>query len=340
MRRVFGPDPATRVMLEGLLERTGRFAEWVALLGAEAERAAGIDEQAAWLVRAGEVSRDRLSDATAARDAFVEALRRDGTSAAARAGLLSLLAVADQRAPILDALAAFARVDLLADAGEASVAAGDDDTARAAALAVLALAVHAAWPPGAGDAEASPGREAAWAVETVVRLALARGDAAEAVEAALAASRLPFAPERKRRLLDEAASLAADRMGDADRAIALYREMFAEQPADACALAAAGRYGALLDRRGLDAELVALWEGQAAAHEALGEADHAAGFWARAGGLAESRLGDAERAIRSFSARTSRSRPSWPAPLRSAFYSGRGAPSACGPWPMRSPKNS
>src|SRR5262249_34943185 len=105
----------------------------------------------------------------------------------------------------------------------------------------------------------------------------------------------PDPRERSRLRLDLAARLTEAGRGDA--AIEVLRTSLAESPGDE------GTVTALGDRRqaeGGSADPTALGEEEAGRREALGDGQGAAASWTRAATVAEKRLGDVLRAIRSY----------------------------------------
>jgi tetratricopeptide (TPR) repeat protein len=94
----------------------------------------------------------------------------------------------------------------------------------------------------------------------------------------------------------KAAQRTAEKLGDAEAALTIYRELFKEDATDAVATASVTAFAELLERRGLYDELAALWEAQAAV-VAGADPTQAAELWDRSATLAEERLSDQTRAI-------------------------------------------
>jgi tetratricopeptide (TPR) repeat protein len=136
-----------------------------------------------------------------------------------------------------------------------------------------------------------------WAVQELCDRRLERGEYETVVSELLDAAKLPFATTRQRELRRDAACLCSDRLSDNQSAIQIFNELLAEDPADDVAAASVTRLSLLLEEQGLHAEIVVLWEAQAAAREGRGDLAGAALLYARAGENAEHRLLDRARAI-------------------------------------------
>jgi len=96
---------------------------------------------------------------------------------------------------------------------------------------------------------------AGFAIGALVRLAEAEGDHDRAVTILVDAAALPLGADAARQRLHEAATLAEDRLGDADRAVALYRRVLADSPADARAIT---RLSAIFEGSARVADLLSL----------------------------------------------------------------------------------
>ncbi len=171
----------------------------------------------------------------------------------------------------------------------------DRDLGRTIAERLLELAV-AAWQASGELGEAAT--TADWALNELSQRLLEAGNYADVVERLLEASKLPFTITRRRELRHEAACLSSDRLGDGDRAIALFQELLDESPTDEVAGNSVTRLASLLEEKGRTADIVELWERQASARAGGDDASSAAVLWARAADLAEERLNDVERAIK------------------------------------------
>ena len=111
---------------------------------------------------------------------------------------------------------------------------------------------------------------------------------------------MPFPRERKRELRREAACVCSDQLGDTERAVQIFRGLFAEDPHDSVATASVTRLALLLEERGLYAEIAELWEQQAESRAASGSRAAAAALWTRAAEIWVNRLGDVERALTDY----------------------------------------
>jgi golgin subfamily B member 1 len=117
-----------------------------------------------------------------------------------------------------------------------------------------------------------------------------------AIELLRRGASLPFDRGAKRRMKQKAAQRTTEKLGDAEAALVLYRDLFEEDATDPVASASVTAFSELLERRGLYDELARLWEQQAAA---VSGADPVVGaeLWQRSAALAEERLSDQARAI-------------------------------------------
>ncbi|HEY8946036.1 MAG TPA: tetratricopeptide repeat protein, partial [Polyangiaceae bacterium] len=98
----------------------------------------------------------------------------------------------------------------------------------------------------------------------------------------------------------EAACLASDQLGDAERAIELFQALLDEDGADEIAISCVTRLALLLEEKGRFEVIATLWENQAIARALAGDPAAAQTLWARAGAIAEERLGDLERALGAY----------------------------------------
>jgi tetratricopeptide (TPR) repeat protein len=149
-----------------------------------------------------------------------------------------------------------------------------------------------------GDAGAEP--TVRWAIGQHTERLVRAGRDGEAVERLLAASALPFPKTYRRELRRDAACLVSDRLFDGERAITLFDELVTDEPADDVAVTCVTRLSALLEERGRHAELCELWEAQARARAERGDEAGAAALWTRAAAIAESDLGDGDRALADY----------------------------------------
>ena len=223
-------------------------------------------------------NRDHREDPVAAERTLQRALVRCGDEIAT----LRLLAAVQRRAPGASLVATRIR---LADAGddvlgalrEAAVIALDvlHDEPQSAVIfdrllrEIAARLEHEAPQPapplaesgewGAAGSEPPPppplGELAAFTVDKLVALASSRGDHADAVTILVGAARLPLGEVAALARLHQAAAIAADAMGDDDRAITLLQAIVERAPANRGALA---RLSLLFAKTERTADLLAL----------------------------------------------------------------------------------
>jgi len=260
LREVHGPDLESFEGLGALFVKTARFDDLAVLHAAEIEREKSAARRRELEVRLGEIHETHTGRPLEALEAYAAARSFD---AAVR--------VASRRG---------------------------DDAARDIAVVerLLALAEKAFRAEAGEDAEAT----LRWGLGELCNRLLEVGRDEEAVARLLSAAKLPFPDGLKRELRRDAAGLSADRLGDGERAIVLYDELLAEEPADAVADECVLRLAALLEARGRFAELCELWEKQGATRTER-EPGRAADLYAQAAILAESKLGDAKRAFADYS---------------------------------------
>lgn len=172
----------------------------------------------------------------------------------------------------------------------------DSDQALKIGRELLRHAVER-WTASGSALGSHAGQAAAWAISELTSLLKQTGVHDEIVELLLQASRLPFASSERRMYLREASSVCSNYLNDKERAIGLYQELVKEDPSDAIAAQCISPLAALLEQCGRTAELVELWEGQAAVCQNVNDTPGAAALHARAAELAESKLGDIDRAL-------------------------------------------
>lgn len=227
--------------------------------GEPSELARGLETQLArW-------HRDQRGDPDSAEAAFLRALAqgRDVSD------LLAELAQLQRRArgrPLIDSLLRLSQttggdLDLLREAADT---ARDHVADRALAKSILAKLVKLAtdrWVGEDADTSVSSGLPAEPAgyirqgVRELVDIHKAEGDLERVTELLLEASLLPFPREEARALRFEAAGLFAGELSAAERAIALYEQLFEEVPSDEQAVLA---LSALLAREGRQRDLLTL----------------------------------------------------------------------------------
>jgi tetratricopeptide (TPR) repeat protein len=265
LRDSYGRDDESFGELGELLTRQERWDDLAGLLGEETDAESDPQRRAELARRLGRLHREKTGNVSAALRAYV--------------------AAGDWNAAI----------------GVATATAHDDARARAACSELLELAVSSWGAPGESvDTLEGPAAAAAWAIRELGARLLEAGEHREAVALMLRGASLPFHRRRQRELRREAACLTSDQLGDPDGAIAIFRELFAEDPADEVASSTVTRLALLLEERGLDEEIAALWETQARCRAESGDRAAAAVLWARAAEVSEQRLGDVERAIADY----------------------------------------
>ena len=246
--------------------------------------------------------RDIRRDLAAAEPALVRALSYDESSVE----ILEALAAVQSRTPGRAYVLTTVRLSevkggdlrLLKEAADVAVRSSEEPSLSPMVCSKLFDLALARWgddKPGSSAARATEGL-AAWALEQLILVAEESGDVPRAIELLRRGAGLPFDRGAKRRMKQKAAQRTAEKLADANAAVALYRELFKEDATDAVASSSVTAFAELLERGGLYDELCALWEQQAAA---ITGADPAAAseLWERSAALAEERLSDQVRAI-------------------------------------------
>jgi tetratricopeptide (TPR) repeat protein len=260
VRALHGPDLETFEALGKLFTGERRWDELVALLSEEAEREQDPTRRAQLLQKLGEVHEQHTGKPLSAVDAYAAA--GDYESA--------VRVTAKRDGELTDAIEVAERLF------ELCVDAWDD------------------------DAPAAVPQTADWALAELVARLLERGNAAPAVERLLFAASLQFSTKRRRELRREAACLCSDQLGDGERAIELFQALLAEEPSDEVAISSVTRVALLLEERGRSADLVDLWEKQAAARARQSNEAGAAELWTRAASILEEELEDRDRALADY----------------------------------------
>jgi len=220
----------------------------VSLATAIAERGALPHDVARDLeAQLGAWHRDRRGDPESAEEAYARAL----THAPEEASLLAALAQLQRRTrgrPLVDSLLRLSSatgddLDLLreaADVARSSVA--DRALAKSIVERVMRLSIEA-WVPVTEDAvtvssgaTALPAGYVEWAIGELSSIHEEDGEPARVVDLLVESAHLPFTRERSRAMRHDAAAIAAVRIGDVDRAIAIWKSLFDEDPADAVAV--------------------------------------------------------------------------------------------------------
>jgi tetratricopeptide (TPR) repeat protein len=244
--------------------------------------------------------RDVRRDLATAEPALVRALSYDESSVE----ILEALAAVQSRSPGRAYVLTTVRLSdvkggdlrLLKEAADVAVRSREEQSLAPMACTKLFELALVRWnddKPSSAGAKAT-GALAAWALEQLIVLADEVGDVPRAIELLRRGASLPFERAAKRQMKQKAAQRTAEKAGDADAALAIYRELFQEDATDAVASASVSAFADLLEKRSLYDEMAALWEQQAAAtHDPVAAAD----LWDRAAILAEERLSDQARAI-------------------------------------------
>lgn len=260
VRSEHGRDAESFDALVALLEAEQRWTELATLLGEEAGATDDAEARSALLRQLGELHRSRTGDAGAALKAFVAA----------------------------------GQWPLAVEVAASDAARSEDHQVL---HDLLELSIEA-WQRDADDSGAA--RAASWGLDVLSSRLTTEGKHQDVVELYLRGAGLPFETERRRELKRDAAVLCAERLGDRARAIELFQQLFAEDPADSVASGAVGGLAALLEQEDRQGELAALWEEQARCRAQAGENTVGAELWARAATICRDRLDDEERAAEDF----------------------------------------
>ena len=214
--------------------------------------------------RVGTWHRDRRGDPDAAEAAFARALGHD----AMNADLLGSLAQIQRRAkgrPLVDSLLRLSQatggdLELLREAAEIATSAVAD---RALAKSILERLAKLATERWLGDDKSTPVTSVAtppaeylkWGLDELIRIHNEDGDPDKIVELLVETAKLPFETETRRTMRHRAARVAVERIGEVDRAIKLYEQLYDEDTTDA---AAEGALVDLLGQQGRKEDLLAL----------------------------------------------------------------------------------
>jgi tetratricopeptide (TPR) repeat protein len=267
----------------------------------QGEDVPGDIARAFWWGVAG-FERDVRRDLATAEPALVRALGYDPSSIEILEALAAVQGKTPGRAYVLTTVRLSevkgGDLRLLKEAADVAMRGRDEPSLPpmvCAKLFDLALARWSDEKPGSAAAKTTEGL-ASWALEQLIALADESGNVARAIELLRRGASLPFDRGAKRRMKQKAAQRTAEKLGDGEGAVAIFRELFKEDATDAVAVASVTAFAELLERQGLYDELAALWEEQAAA---LAGADPAAAadLWDRSATLREERLSDQVRAI-------------------------------------------
>ncbi|MBX3213392.1 MAG: tetratricopeptide repeat protein [Labilithrix sp.] len=203
--------------------------------------------------------RDRRGDPDAAEAAYARALAHDPTNAPLLAELAKLQRRARGR-PLVDSLLRLSQttggdLDLLGEAAEVAVnSVGDRALAKSIFDRLLKLAAErwlGATEPNvltSGTPQA-PASYVDRATRELVRIYGDDGDHDKVVQLLTDTAHLPWETEKARALRHEAAVVAVDKLGAADRAIAIYLALIEEDPHDAEAVARVVALYEAADRR-------------------------------------------------------------------------------------------
>jgi tetratricopeptide (TPR) repeat protein len=130
-------------------------------------------------------------------------------------------------------------------------------------------------------------------------MALEDREHAVAVQRMLEGSKIVFDRGRARQMRKQAALVASEHLGDAGRAVDVYRELLAESESDAVAEAIIPELARLYGQLGAFSDLADLWEHQAERHAPV-TPQISAELFTRAAELSEKRRSDLDRAIRDY----------------------------------------
>ncbi|MBX3258595.1 MAG: tetratricopeptide repeat protein [Labilithrix sp.] len=203
--------------------------------------------------------RDRRGDPDAAEAAYARALAHDPTNAPLLAELAKLQRRARGR-PLVDSLLRLSQttggdLDLLGEAAEVAVnSVGDRALAKSIFDRLLKLAAErwlGATEPNvltSGTPDA-PEHYVDRATRELVRIYGDDGDHDKVVQLLTDTAHLPWKTEKARALRHEAARVAVDKLGAADRAIAIYLALIEEDPHDAEAVSRVVALYEAADRR-------------------------------------------------------------------------------------------
>ena len=143
-------------------------------------------------------------------------------------------------------------------------------------------------------------KDAVWkALHALETIFVGEGNVGRACRMLYAFRRLPFEREQRRTLVRRSALAHADLLGDSERAIVIFDELFREDAGDSVALAALDRFAALLEASGKRKELADLWEEQGRLGSALPDKKRPSSCWERAARLWEE-LEEWQRAVAAY----------------------------------------
>jgi hypothetical protein len=186
-----GGDPGSFQALRSLLQGQQRFSELGELLRGEIAKESDSERRRQLFLELGALHEQRTLEPVAALEAYVAA--RDWESA---------IRVAGARPP-------------------------DRATGRRVCSRLLTLAT-ARWLDSGDDPTSAEARAADWALAEFSERLLEDGEYESVVQHLLRAAELPFETRRRRDLRREAACLVSDRLGDSERAIALFQALLTE----------------------------------------------------------------------------------------------------------------
>jgi tetratricopeptide (TPR) repeat protein len=191
--------------------------------------------------RVGAWHRDRRGDPDAAEAAFARALSFDSMNAE----LLGSLAQIQRRAkgrPLVESLLRLSQatggdLDLLREAAEIATSAVADRALAKSILERLTKLATERWLGSEPEGRVSSGGVPApdylkWALDELIRIHNEEGDPEKIVELLVETSKLPFESETRRAMRHRAARVAVERIGEVDRAIKLYEELYDEDTSD------------------------------------------------------------------------------------------------------------
>ncbi|MCA9584173.1 MAG: tetratricopeptide repeat protein [Myxococcales bacterium] len=202
--------------------------------------------------------RDQRSDPDAAEAAYARALTHDPQNTELLAQLAELQRRAKGR-PLVDSLLRLSQatggdLDLLVEAAEvALVSVADRALARSILERLLTLGTERwtgdEWTAPSAGTPKEPSEYVAHALRELVKIHDAEGDLEKVMTLLLETARLPWSTERSREMRHEAATIANERIGAPERAIAVYLGLIDDEPHDTRAVDALVAIYESLDRR-------------------------------------------------------------------------------------------
>jgi len=269
----FGDDQQSALAIADLLEKEERWHELRDHLHEYCLSIEG-DEKRVILIRAAEIELRRMNDTAAAVSSYTKA----------RAWQDALGVLENTVEPTERSKVAIGLIELADGAWKA----GD---AQAEPIAFQATLLHTRCTLPSIESLKDSSIDLAQSTKLLRRAVQVR-------DRLLAASERPFARERRRALLLEAARVTSGWLREPLESIRLFGKLFAEDPIDAAAEQSFGEFSELLQSQGLWSELAELLEHRAKA--APDGSPRAIGAWLKAGDIWENRANDPTRALAAY----------------------------------------